>query len=105
MPNSIRLKTSVPGPRSVELFERRKKSVPAGVFNSTPIFVDSARGALITDVDGNTLLDFAGGIGTMNVGHCNPAVVQAATEQMQKLTHSCFSVAMYEPYLALAEKL
>ncbi len=67
--------------------------------------MDHAKGALVTDVDGNTFIDFAGGIGTMNAGHCNPEVVRAATGQLQKLTHTCFAVAMYEPYLQLAEKL
>jgi len=105
MPKFIHLKTSVPGPRSLALLERRKNQIPLGIFNSSPVFVDRAEGALVYDVDGNTFIDFAGGIGTMNVGHCNPAVVEAAGAQLRKLTHSCFSVAMYESYLTLAEKL
>jgi 4-aminobutyrate aminotransferase / (S)-3-amino-2-methylpropionate transaminase / 5-aminovalerate transaminase len=105
MHRSIALKTSVPGPRSVSLMERRGREIPSGVSNSAPIFIDHASGALLTDVDGNVLIDFAGGIGTLNVGHCNPEVVAAATQQMQKLTHGCFSVMMYESYLLLAEKL
>ncbi|MCI0605929.1 aminotransferase class III-fold pyridoxal phosphate-dependent enzyme, partial [bacterium] len=80
-------------------------SVPRGVYNATPIFAERAEGALLFDIDGNTLLDFAGGIGTINVGHCNPDVVAAASEQLQRFTHTCFSVAMYESYIALAEKL
>ncbi len=105
MPKFIQLKTSVPGPRSLVLLERRQMNVPRGVYNATPVFVDRAEGALLTDVDGNTLIDFAGGIGTMNVGHANPDVVQAATEQLRRFTHTCFSVGMYESYIALAEKL
>ncbi len=105
MPKTIQLKTSIPGPRSLALLERRRISVPTGVSNSTPIFVDRAEGALVFDVDGNTLIDFAGGIGTMNVGHSNPQVVKAASEQISRFTHTCFSVAMYESYIALAEKL
>ncbi len=105
MAKSIQLKTSVPGPRSLALLERRQMSVPRGVYNATPIFAERAEGALLFDVDGNTLLDFAGGIGTMNVGHSNPDVVTAASEQLQRFTHTCFSVAMYESYIALAEKL
>ena len=105
MLKSIQLKTSVPGPGSLALLERRQMSVPRGVYNATPVFVQRAEGALLFDVDGNTLLDFAGGIGTMNVGHCNPDVVAAASEQLQRFTHTCFSVAMYESYIALAEKL
>lgn len=105
MPNFIQLKTPVPGPRSKELFERRERSVPRGVFHATPIFIERADGALLFDVDGNTLIDFAGGIGTMNVGHSNARVTAAASEQMERFTHTCFSVAMYESYIALAEKL
>jgi len=105
MPRSIVLKTAVPGPRSVALASRREASVPKGIAHSTPIFVDRAAGARVTDVDGNTFIDFAGGIGTLNVGHANPEVVRAASAQLQRLTHSCFGVAMYEGYVALAEKL
>jgi 4-aminobutyrate aminotransferase/(S)-3-amino-2-methylpropionate transaminase len=105
MSNFIHLKTSVPGPKSQALLERRQKSVPKGISNSVPIFIDHGEGALVWDVDGNTFIDFAGGIGTLNTGHCNPEVVSAAGNQLRKLTHSCFAVAMYENYVQLAEKL
>lgn len=105
MSKNIQLRTIVPGPRSLELLEKRRKEVPNGIFNSSPIFIDHASGALLTDVDGNVMIDFAGGIGTMNVGHANPEVVQAAAEQMKRFTHTCFSVAQYESYVQLAEKL
>lgn len=105
MPNSIVLSTPIPGPRSLALGVRRAAAVPRGLSNLTPIFAASASGATVTDVDGNTFLDFAGGIGTMNVGHSNPAVVEAASAQLAKLTHTCFAVAMYEPYVELAETL
>lgn len=101
----IQLKTSVPGPKSSALFARRGQAIPSGISNTSPIFVERAEGALLTDVDGNVYIDFAGGIGTMNVGHCNPEVVAAAKAQSEKLTHACFSVTMYESYLNLAEKL
>jgi 4-aminobutyrate aminotransferase/(S)-3-amino-2-methylpropionate transaminase len=103
--SSISLKTALPGPRSLELAARRNAAVPRGVGHSTPIYAASARGALLTDVDGNVLLDFAGGIGTLNAGHANPDVVRAAAAQLEKFTHTCFSVAPYEGYVALAEKL
>ena len=77
----------------------------SGISASTPIFLDHARGAVAVDVDGNSLIDFAGGIGTLNAGHCHPAVVEAAAAQVARLTHSCFSVAGYEGYVALAERL
>jgi 4-aminobutyrate aminotransferase / (S)-3-amino-2-methylpropionate transaminase / 5-aminovalerate transaminase len=105
MARSIVLKTAVPGPNSASLAKRRAAAVPGGIAHATPVFAERAQGALLTDVDGNTFIDFAGGIGTLNVGHANPEVVRAATEQLGKLTHSCFSVALYEGYIALAERL
>jgi 4-aminobutyrate aminotransferase / (S)-3-amino-2-methylpropionate transaminase / 5-aminovalerate transaminase len=103
--SSIRLKTALPGPRSQELGARRAAAVPRGVGHATPIYAASARGALVTDVDGNVLIDFAGGIGTLNAGNANPDVVRAAASQLERFTHTCFSVAPYEGYVALAEKL
>ncbi len=97
--------TSIPGPKSQELLEKRKKYVPRGVGNAGEVFVADAKGALLTDVDGNTFIDFSGAIGTINVGHCAPRVVEAVEEQVKKYIHTCFHVMMYEPYVALAEKL
>ncbi len=101
----ISLKTAVPGPKSLELLELRKKYVPKGVSNASPIFVREAKGAVITDVDGNQFIDLAGGIGVINVGHRPDDVLEAVQEQMGRFIHTCFHVAMYEPYIRLAEKL
>jgi 4-aminobutyrate aminotransferase/(S)-3-amino-2-methylpropionate transaminase len=90
---------------SALLGELRAKFVPQGPFNVTPYFVDNARGAVVYDVDGRELIDFAGGIGVMNVGHSHPKVVAAIKDQAEKFTHTCFHIVMYEPYLKLAEKL
>ncbi|HEV7672331.1 MAG TPA: 4-aminobutyrate--2-oxoglutarate transaminase [Thermoanaerobaculia bacterium] len=103
--NSIVLVTDIPGPRSRSLWARREKATPRGLAHTAPIFIDRAEGALLHDVDGNALIDFAGGIGTLNFGHTNPAVVDAVREQVGKLTHTCFTVVGYEPYLLLAERL
>jgi 4-aminobutyrate aminotransferase/(S)-3-amino-2-methylpropionate transaminase len=105
MPKAICLTTPLPGPRSRALMERREASVPRAVGHSAPLFVERAEGARLFDVDGNALLDFAGGIGVMNVGHAAPRVVAAASEQLGRFTHTCFSVVPYEPYVALAERL
>lgn len=102
---SIRLATEIPGPRSRELQARRDAAVARGPFHATPVFVSEAHGALLTDVDGNRLLDFAGGIGCLNVGHTNDAVVKAASEQLRRLTHGCFHVTPYEGYVRLAERI
>ena len=84
---------------------RRQAAVPRGVSHSTPVFAASADGVRVTDVDGNVYLDFAGGIGVMNVGHSNPHVVDALHRQVNRFTHTGFSVAPYESYVALAERL
>ncbi len=103
--SAIQLKTEIPGPRSRELFARREAAVPRGPYNATPIFVKEGDGALLTDVDGNRLIDFAGGIGCLNVGHRNAAVMASARAQIERFTHACFHVTPYESYVALAERL
>ena len=91
--------------RSEELSKLRKEHVPKGVFNTHPIFVQRAQGGLIQDVDGKEYIDFAGGIGVQNVGHCATKIVDAIRNQAEKYIHTCFHVAMYEPYLELAKRL
>ncbi len=88
-----------------DLMDRRAKAVPQGVFNAGPVFAAKAEGAIITDIEGREFIDFAGGIGVMNVGHNHPKVVAAIKQQADKLLHSCFHIVMYEEYVALAEKL
>ena len=102
---SIVLKTALPGPCSQALMERREGAVPRGLAFTAPLFFERAEGALLHDVDGNTLIDFGGGIGTLNFGHAHSGVVEAVREQVGKLTHSCFTVTGYEPYVELAERL
>ena len=103
---SIRLKTAVPGPKSVAFLERRRNAVSAGVsVGKSQICAASAEGALLTDLDGNTFIDLIGGIGCLNAGHSAPGVVEAIRAQAAKLQHTCFQVTMYEPYVALVEKL
>ncbi|MBV9615148.1 MAG: 4-aminobutyrate--2-oxoglutarate transaminase [Ktedonobacteraceae bacterium] len=96
---------NTPGARSQELLARRQEFVARGVSATMNVFAAKADGAIIEDVDGNRFIDFAGGIGVMNVGHSRPEVVRAISEQAAKFTHTCFSVMMYEPYVALAERL
>lgn len=102
---TIKLKTEVPGPRSRELMARRNDAVARGVSSATPIFVSSAEGAVLEDVDGNHFIDFAGGIGCLNVGHREPGVVSAIRAQLDRCLHLCFSVTPYESYIRLAESL
>ncbi len=102
---AISLKTSIPGPKSQALLQRRHAAVPQGPFNIAPIFVERGDGATVTDVDGNTFLDFTGGLGSLNLGHNNPKLVEAVRAQAGRFLHTCFHIAQYEPYVALAEKL
>lgn len=101
----INLKTSIPGPNSLQVLERRKNALPSGLAKSTEVVVESAEGAIVRDVDGNTLLDFAGGIGMINVGHSNEKVVNAIKQQVDKYIHTCTLVTTIEPYIELAELL
>jgi 4-aminobutyrate aminotransferase/(S)-3-amino-2-methylpropionate transaminase len=105
MPRVISLKTAIPGPRSLALAARRAKAIPRGVPSTTPLAIVSAEGSVLTDADGNRLIDFGAGIGVMNVGHSHPRVVAAIQSQLANFTHVCFPVSGYEAYVALAERL
>ena len=102
---AIRLLTEVPGPRSLALVARREAATPRGAAKLTPLAIERAEGAVLVDADGNRLLDLAGGIGALAVGHCPPAVVAALQEQAARLIHACAIVASYEPYVGVAERL
>jgi 4-aminobutyrate aminotransferase / (S)-3-amino-2-methylpropionate transaminase / 5-aminovalerate transaminase len=104
--NAIDLVTEIPGPRSRSLGEERRRWVSKGITEPRHgVFFERGQGARLHDVDGNVFLDLAGGIGCLNAGHSAPRVVQAARAQLERLQHSCFMVASYEPYVALARKL
>ena len=101
----IHLQTEIPGPKSRAIAERRDAATASGAARLTQIAIEKAHGALVTDVDGNRLIDLAGGIGVLAVGHTPDRVVEAMTEQARKLIHMCAIVSSYEPYVALAERL
>jgi 4-aminobutyrate aminotransferase / (S)-3-amino-2-methylpropionate transaminase / 5-aminovalerate transaminase len=105
IPQERKLVTEVPGPKSTEWFARRASAVPAGVANLHPIVTARASGAIIEDVDGNRLIDFATGISVLNIGHAAPEVVEAVQRQAELDTHTCFHVTANEPYIELAERL
>lgn len=96
---------SLPGPKSKELLEQRRKYVANGIGSSTEVSIEEAKGALLKDVDGNVFLDFTAAIGVQNIGHCDDAVIDAVKSQVEKYIHPCFHVASYEPYIALCKKL
>jgi 4-aminobutyrate aminotransferase/(S)-3-amino-2-methylpropionate transaminase len=101
----IRLNTEIPGPRARALLARRAAAAPAGLGRATDVVVERADGGLIFDVDGNTLVDLAGGLGMAAVGHSEPGVVRAIQDQTAKYIHTCALVTTYEPYVRLAELL
>lgn len=91
--------------KTKELINRRKAVVANGVSVFVPSSAVSASGATIIDANGNELIDFGGGIGVNNAGHCPPPVVKAIQEQAAKLIHAGFNISTYETYLELCEKL
>lgn len=101
--STIKLTTEIPGPKSRAIVARREAATPRGAAKLTPVAIESAEGAALTDVDGNVFLDFAGGIGTLAVGHCPPNVVNAIKNQAEQLIHLCAIVGTYEPYVEVAE--
>src|SRR4051794_7758283 len=102
---SIELRTELPGPHSRSILERKERAVAGPLTLVHPVVASSARGALLTDVDGNTFIDFTGGVGCLNVGHSHPAVVAAAQEQLERFAHTDFTIVPYEVYVTLAERL
>ncbi|WP_166865161.1 4-aminobutyrate--2-oxoglutarate transaminase [Salinibacterium sp. ZJ70] len=100
-----RLVTAIPGPRSIELQERRRKVVSDGVSSALPVFIDKAHGAILRDVDGNQFIDLGAGIGVTTIGHTDTDVVAAAREQLGDVIHTLFTVTPYEEYVRVAELL
>ncbi|EJH0750906.1 4-aminobutyrate--2-oxoglutarate transaminase [Salmonella enterica] len=87
------------------LMQRRHNAVPRGVGQIHPIFAERAENCRVWDVEGREYLDFAGGIAVLNTGHLHPGIVSAVEAQLKKLSHTCFQVLAYEPYLALCERM
>src|SRR5437899_2282015 len=102
---TIELRTAIPGPRSKEILERKERVIadPLSIF--LPVVIEHGEGATLTDVDGNTFLDFTGGVGCLNVGHAHPRVVEAISEQAARFLHTDFTIVPYETYVTLAERL
>jgi 4-aminobutyrate aminotransferase / (S)-3-amino-2-methylpropionate transaminase / 5-aminovalerate transaminase len=102
---AIHLATEIPGPRSREIVERKERAVADPLSIYLPIVIAEGRGATMTDVDGNTFVDFSGGVGCLAVGHAHPKVVEAVTEQAARFFHTDFTIVPYEVYVTLAERL
>ena len=102
---TIEIRTDIPGPRSREILERKERVVAGPLSITIPVVIERGEGASLTDVDGNTFIDFTGGVGCLNVGHSHPRVVEAAQEQLERFSHTDFTIVPYEPYVRLAERL
>ena len=103
--SSIRLQTDIPGPASKAILDRTAKVIADPLSIYLQLVIDGGEGALLTDVDGNTFVDFTGGIGCLAVGHSHPKVIEAAQEQAARFTHTDFTIVPYENYVSLAERL
>ncbi|HKF14877.1 MAG TPA: 4-aminobutyrate--2-oxoglutarate transaminase [Gaiellaceae bacterium] len=102
---TIDIRTDIPGPRSREIIERKERVIADPLSLTFPIVIERGEGATLTDVDGNTFIDFTGGVGCLNVGHSHPRVVEAAQEQLERFSHTDFTIVPYEVYVNLAERL
>jgi 4-aminobutyrate aminotransferase/(S)-3-amino-2-methylpropionate transaminase len=102
---TIELRTAIPGPRSKAILERKGKVIAGPLSIYIPVVIQEGRGSTLTDVDGNTFIDFTGGVGCLNVGHSHPKLVEAAQEQLTRFAHTDFTIVPYEVYVTLAERL
>ena len=105
LPQERRLVTSIPGPRSQELIDRKADAVAAGVGHTAPVHAVAAGGGVIVDADGNSLIDLGSGIAVTTIGNAHPKVVKAVQEQVAQFTHTCFMIAPYDSYVSVAEAL
>jgi 4-aminobutyrate aminotransferase / (S)-3-amino-2-methylpropionate transaminase / 5-aminovalerate transaminase len=102
---TIDIRTELPGPRSREIIERKERVIADPLSLTFPVVIERGEGATLIDVDGNTFIDFTGGVGCLNVGHSHPRVVEAAQEQLERFSHTDFTIVPYETYVNLAERL
>ena len=105
LPQERRVVTSIPGPKSQELFERRNAAVARGLGTTLPVFIEKAGGGVLVDVDGNSLIDMGAGIAVVNVGNAADKVVENVQAQVAAFTHTCFMVTPYSGYVEVCEAL
>src|SRR5690606_20882591 len=103
LPQTRRLVTDLPGPRSAAILARKADAVPAGVGHTAPVAAVAAGGGVVVDADGNSLIDLGSGIAVTTVGNAHPKVAAAVAAQAAQFTHSCFMISPYESYIAVAE--
>ena len=103
--SAVNIVTEVPGPKSRALAERSARALPDALSLVHPVYVDHAHGATVTDVDGNTFIDWIGGVGVLDVGHTHEAVTDAIVAQAKRFTHTDYTIVPYETYVRLCERL
>ena len=96
---TVELRTEIPGPNSRAIIARKERVVAAAKSLVAPVVIDRGAGCTVTDVDGNTFLDWSGGIGCLNVGHTNPRVSAALHAQVDRFLHTDFTILPYESYV------
>lgn len=99
------LVTEIPGPKSIEALKRRSAATPSGLGMAIPVVIERTSGAILQDIDGNSIIDLGAGIGVNNVGNTNERIVKRIHEAAENLTHTCFTVAPYMGYIEVCEKL
>jgi 4-aminobutyrate aminotransferase/(S)-3-amino-2-methylpropionate transaminase len=102
---AINIKTEIPGPKSRAIIERKERVITDALSLHIPAVIAEGRGSTVTDVDGNTFIDFIGGVGCLAVGHSHPRIVEAAQAQLERFSHTDFTIVPYETYVELAERL
>jgi len=90
---------------NADWFARRTAAIARGVGHTTGVFTQRAENAELWDVEGKRYVDFAGGIAVLNTGHRHPKVMAAVQAQMERFTHTCFQVTLYDSYVELCERL
>lgn len=96
---------TLPGPKAQEIINRRKEAIPAAIRCIYPAVIKRGEGAMLEDVDGNTFLDFVGGVGVLNIGYSHPEIVEAVKDQADCFFHGMMNIVTHEGYVELAEKL
>ncbi len=96
---------TLPGPKGQAILNRRKAAIPDAIKSVYPLVIERGEGAMMEDVDGNIFLDWVGGVGVLNVGYSQPALIEAVKSQADKFFHSMMNISTHEPYIELAEKL
>lgn len=105
LPQARILKTEIPGPKSKSLMARKAEAISSGVGMVVPVFAEAAGGGVVVDIDGNSLIDFGSGIAVTGVGNSAPELVEAVKDQVERFTHTCFTVTGYEGYVKVGETL